>query len=165
MAPPFFSALLYIAAVELINILLIMYLISILQFSNENFSIQNPFSILLGLGIIKVAGELFSPASTGNLLMGISIIYVIILIYVLIASFKIRSQKLSKPFKALGIVWLTVTLIKMSLLFMLNKIDKAYLSLYVDLLNIMPLLATYYILHKTGEILTTMELINVDPLK
>jgi len=157
---PFFSALLYVA-IEVIYIFLLMYLISILQFLNENYSIQNPFSILLGLEVIKLTGELLFSKQTGNLLMGITIIYIIILIYILVATFKVKSIKLARPFRILGVLWLITSSAKVLLLLMnVKHLAKSDLTLYAGLINVLPLLSIWYIIYKTREIFGVSEPIN-----
>ena len=159
---PFFSAILYIS-IGVIFILLLMYLISILQFANENFKVQNPFSILLGLGIISLLSELFFPRQTGDLTMGISIINVVLVVYVLIATFKIKSPILAHPFKILGFVWSISTLTKLSLLFSKTTfLTRDQLVLCADLINVTPLLAIYYVIRQTEHILNKTVVTNTE---
>jgi hypothetical protein len=153
----FFSALLYII-VEVIFIFLIMYLLAILQFARESLSVQNPFSILLGMEVVKLIAQLFFSGQMGDLLMSISITTGIIVVYILIAAFKVKTANIATPFKILGIAWLATSGLKLSALFFLNRLTRPAMLMSADLLNLVPLVAIYYIIYQMGRILNSTEI-------
>jgi hypothetical protein len=154
----FYYYLSYIA-IQAINIILLMYMISILQFSNESISVQNPFSIFLGLEAVRVIGEVFFTKSTENLLSGIGMIELIIFIYIMIATVKIKSDKLKWPFQCLGIFLLLTSLIKMWVLFGFAGRISNSLTLYTNLINVIPFFAVLFILSRTKNILKKVEIV------
>lgn len=157
---PFFYALFYIVT-EVSFIFLLMYLVSILQYMYEALSIQNPFSILLGLQIVKIVCELFFPIKGGSLITGISMINIIILLYALTASFKIRSREIAWPFRILTISWLLALTAKALLLIgIFGKPRIANFSLYALLINVIPFIAIYYLIRQTGKVLNEKVTIN-----
>lgn len=159
----FFDTVLYLAT-EIIFIFLIMYLIAILQYVNEGISVQNPFSIMLGLEVIQLIGKLFFPRQTADLVMGISIITTIIIIYIIIAAFKVKTKKLALPFRILGIAWFLSSASKLSLLFFLSRMSGHVLMLCVDLINLIPLVAIYHIIRQAGTLLPKTESSNRVPI-
>ena len=148
----FFSVLLYIV-VEVIFIFLIMYLLAILQFAGESLSVQSPFSTLLGLEVVKLIAQVFFSSQMGDLLLGISIITGIIVVYILVAAFKVKTHGIAKPFRILGVAWVATSVLKLSTLFFLNRSNRPGILLFADLLNTIPLVVIYYIIKRMESIL------------
>ena len=129
------------------------YIISILQFANESISIQTPFSSFLGLEVITLLSNILpivglkpidlSPAS--------GVLTIILTCYMMLMCFKVKNIKFSRPFKFLGILLLTLIVLKLLILF-LFPIIALNLSLPV-LSTIVFLAAMLNIINKTGEIL------------
>lgn len=149
-------------AIRGIYIALLMYFISVLQFSNESVSVQNPFSIFLGLEVVRLIGEVFFAKSVGNLLSGIGMVELIILIYIMIGTLKIKSEKLKWPFRTLGILLLLTSIVRMGFLFGSTGQINDLLKICINLTSVLPLLATYYILSTTKNILKNIELTDIN---
>jgi hypothetical protein len=152
--PLLYSLLDIVAGV--ISIYLLLYLISILQFAHEAVSVQNPFSIFLGLEVVRLIG-LFFAESAASLLSGIGIIELIIMIYILIATFKIKSDKFARPFRIFGVLLMLTTAAKILLLFGFMLRNNGPISLYINLMTMLPLLAIFYIIHQTGKYLQNIQ--------
>jgi len=152
----FLYALLYIIT-TIINIFLILYLISILQFAKESFAIQTPFSIFLGLEIIGFLSQMFFSHSTGTLTEGIGILNFVIIIYVLIATFRVQSKKLAEAFGIFGIALLLNIILKFGLTFIIVIPGKPFQSRFIGIINLIPLLAILHIIYQTGKVLKNAE--------
>jgi hypothetical protein len=139
-----------------ISIYLLLYLISILQFAHESVSVQNPFSIFLGLEVVRLVGIFFAE-SAASLLSGIGIIELIIMIYILIATFKIKSDKFARPFQIFGILLILTTAAKICLVFGFMGRGNELISLYINLMGMLPLLAIFYIIRQTGKYLQNIQ--------
>ena len=154
---PLFYYLLHIGA-GIIYIYLLSYLISILQFSNENISVQNPFSIFLGLEVVRFIGEVFFVRSAAGLLSGMGILELIMLVYIAISTFKIKSESLAWPFRLLGILLVLTSVTKFFILFSFSSRQTNIFSMYISLVNSVPLMAMFYIVFQTGNIIKNTEL-------
>jgi hypothetical protein len=160
-----FYYLVYIAT-GIIYILLLMYVIGVLQFVGEAFNVQNPFSIVLGLEVVKFISGLFFIKNANNLLSGIGIIELIIFIYIIIAAFKVKSKKLALPFRILGISFLLTSIIRLGLLlgpfsYLINKYS--ILIIFTKMMDIIPIIAIFYIIYETRNILRTYNTSDIKP--
>jgi hypothetical protein len=143
---------------EVTYISLLVYLISILQYSNEKISIQTPFSIYLGLEFIKfILGILYTP-SMGTLTSGLGLFNMCIIIYLLIAVFKIEHEKLAFPFRLFAITLVLTMVVKIILPFTIKISPHMLPSRYFGFMDILQISAILYIICSVGSLLK-----NADP--
>ena len=134
-----------------VAVFLIWYLIGILQLANEAPSIQTPFSILLGISIISVFSNVLfiGTQSTG----AFGILNAILVVYVMLATFKIKNPEFLSPFRFLGVALVVAIAFKLSAIFFIGTRDLQIYVKFVSLLDILPLFAILRIINKTGRIL------------
>lgn len=138
---------------EAMYLAMLWYLISILQFSGESVSVQTPFTIFLGVGLVN-ALILMVNVQTG-LIAGTGALVGIITIYTAIYTFRVKHHNIKRPFRILGIALLVALLLKISLVFLPIPPGK-YVpgpDRFIGLINLIPLLAILYILLQTRRIL------------
>lgn len=135
----------------IVAVFLLWYLIGILQLAGESPAIQTPFSILLGISIISVFSNVLfiGTQSTG----AFGILNVILVVYVMLATFKIKNPEFSGPFRFLGAALVVVAAFKLSAIFFIGSGDVWVYVKFVSILDILPLVAIFRIINKTGKVL------------
>jgi len=129
------------------------YIISVLQFANEDISIQTPFSIFLGLQVITLLSNILPIIGLKpiDLFPASGVLTIILTCYMMLMCFKIKNIKFSRPFKIWGILLVTLIILKLLILFLFPIIA---LNLSLPALStIVYLSAILNIINKTGEIL------------
>jgi len=136
-----------------IYILLSWYLISVLQFAGESISIQNPFSILLGINILSFISTFWA---ISNLALPFSVLFILLSIYIFFIAFQIKDPRFSKAFKLYGLALIVVISMKAFLSFEIVQLQfderPMYLS-FITLANVLPL---YAILSITRKVITAL---------
>ena len=138
-----------------IPIVLVWYLVAILQFAGEDIAVQTPFSIYLGISLISLLSQLFTPGSS---LLAMGVLNGILLIYILVATFKIRNKKFSTIYRAYSISLLCILLVKLGAIFitpMQFNLGHPFFTNFIVLLDIVPLYIALWIINTAGEILKT----------
>jgi hypothetical protein len=132
-----------------VAVFLIWYLIGILQLAGEAPSIQTPFSILLGISIISVFSNVLfiGTQSTG----AFGILNAILVVYVMLATFKIKNPEYSGPFRFLGVALVVATGFKLSAIFFIGTGNLPVYVKFVSILDILPLVAILMIINKAGK--------------
>ena len=139
---------------EVAYLILAWYMISVLQFAGESTTVQTPFSILLGIGIISFVSAILSvdPQS-----MALNVLDVVISIYVLTTTLKIKNARFSTSFKVYGVIIVAVIALKLSIIFLPANArsfnERATYLKYNTLVAIFPFFAILNIVKRTGKVL------------
>ncbi|WP_183574742.1 hypothetical protein HDF18_00700 [Mucilaginibacter sp. X5P1] len=140
--------------IEIVNIFLAWYLISILQFVGENIVIQTPFSIFLGLQSVILTSLIFSIGL--DLTPSYPILEMIVVVYMVLMVFKVKNAQFSSAYKTYSIMLLAIIILKVIILFEFKSSifsgSQSYVK-YGDLLSVLPLYAILNIINKARKVL------------
>jgi len=137
--------------IAIVNVFLLWYLIGVLQLAGEDQAIQTPFSILLGISIISVFSNVLF---IGTQITGaFGVLNSILIVYIFLATFKIKNPEFSNPFRFYSAALLLVTGVTLASIFFIGFDSLGFYIKFVTVFDVLPLFAILMIINKTGKVL------------
>jgi hypothetical protein len=136
--------------IAVIPVVAVWYLISILQFINQDIAIQSPFSMYLATGILAVILPFLPAKITGPYYFPFGAINLVLLIYMVLKAFQIKNRQFAPLFKLYTIALSVILLLKFITIFLF-----IHFSIWLYLADLVPLFIVTRIINRTGKMLQT----------
>ncbi len=156
----FFSIALLVAN-ELAFILLLWYVISILQYWGENLSLQTPFTIFLGLQVVNFLVRILRSRDLSTMDLGLGVALAIVKIYMAVAAFRVKNEKIKDSFRVLGIILLFDVLFTFGWGMIPFLPDAIRPSRFLIIANLVQMFGILYVIHQNRKQLKAATIIQL----
>jgi hypothetical protein len=142
---------------SLFYVLLLIYLVNVISYLNENASIAAAFTMYAGLTVIGFIDVLLPSFLNSSYASTLGILTEVISLFATFQSFKIKDRTLSIPFKLFGIAIFLNSFSKLILIFAIPSINEKLENIYGQISLGLTLLAAFYLLKRIKSYLMKNE--------